>query len=210
MLPFCDKCVWKQNCKREKTPCNAIEALNKICEKQVTEEKRALIREYAKALDVVEYEVSPELQALGEQVIDHMPELSIIRDFGVRVGYVLSYYPKIKNRRIICGDCRKVTEAYTAYLPFDFIVTFYQPNIAYMSANQQKILMLHELRHIGMGPKGLRLEPNDVEDFADILARYGITWNGWQTEVPDILAGDDDGKGKTNKKGGRNRQKMAT
>jgi len=67
-----------------------------------------------------------------------------------------------------------------------------------MTENQKKILMLHELRHIGIGEKGFRIENHDVEDFRDILERFGIEWNGFDQEVPDILAevkaGGDGGK----------------
>ena len=37
--------------------------------------------------------------------------------------------------------------------------------------------MYHELKHIGMGPKGLKIEPHDVENFSDILEKYGLDWN---------------------------------
>ena len=60
-----------------------------------------------------------------------------------------------------------------------------------MSENQRKILMLHELKHIGIGEKGLKLEEHDREDFADILKRYGIDWNMHGEEVTDILSEDN-------------------
>ena len=138
-----------------------------------------------------------------------MPELSIIRDYDAKIGYVRSYETKKDKGRSINADCRKINGTFTAYLPFDFIVTFYEPNIYHMSENQKKILMLHELRHIGIGERGFRIENHDVEDFRNILDRFGIEWNGFDQEVPDILpevkAGGDGvkkNKGKRKKKQG--------
>ena len=52
--------------------------------------------------------------------------------------------------------------------------------------------MLHELKHIGIGEKGLKIENHDVEDFKDILYRYGLDWNGLDKDISDILAGGED------------------
>lgn len=209
---FCEECCWKPDCKEHKTNCNAIGALYKICAEQDHETKTILIREYAKELGVIEYEVSAELQALGEKVISGMPELSYIRDYDIKIGYVMSYYPKRQEGKIRCGECKKINGIYTAFLPFDFVITFYYPNIYYMTDNQKKVLMLHELKHIGIGPKGLRIEPHDIEDFDSILNRYGLRWNGFGNDVTDILAGggDEAAQEKNDPETGRKRQKMAT
>lgn len=209
MNPICEGCINYKACKKQKTPCKALSALYKISEEQDRAAKEALIREYAREIGIIECEVSPELQLLGKAVIAGMPELAYIQAYDIRVGFVLSYESKVKNGKIVMADCRKVTGPYKAYLPFDFIVTFYEPNMAYMTDNQKKVLMLHELKHAGIGPKGLRMEPHDIEDFENILTRYGLRWNAFGNDVPDILAGGDGAK-ENNQKGGRKRQKMAT
>ncbi|CQR71664.1 hypothetical protein SOV_04600 [Sporomusa ovata DSM 2662] len=194
MNPVCESCPRKAICKKEKTPCSALEELYKIGQEQDRQAKSELIREYAKQIGVIDYEVSEELRHIGEQVISGMPELSYIPGYDIRVGYVLSYESKKKDGKIIAADCRKVTGPYKAYLPFDFIVTFYEPNMAYMTENQRKLLMLHELKHIGIGPKGIRIEPHDVEDFQSILDKYGLRWNAFGNDVPDIMAGGGSGE----------------
>ena len=83
-----------------------------------------------------------------------------------------------------------MTELYRAYLPYDFIITFFERNTGFLNENQLKVLMYHELRHIGIGEKGLKIVPHDVEDFSDILSRYGLDWNHINKELPDILGGD--------------------
>jgi hypothetical protein len=199
-MSFCNECAAKNYCEELGMRCRAYKAIYELCDEAVTSNKAELIRGYAKELDIIEYEVSHELQQLGESVVANMPELHIIRDYGVKIGYVISYYSKNKDGKSVFADCRKVTNTYTAFLPFDFIITFYDPNTYLLTDNQKKILMLHELKHIGMGPKGLRVEPHDIEDFAGILQNYGLNWNGYQVDVPDILAGGDDETGAQEKK----------
>ena len=168
--------------------CAALKELLKLYRDLRTEEKTAITKDLRKELSLVDYEVADDLRVLAEKIISAMPELSIIRDYEIRVGYVRSFEAKRDKGKQINADCRKVNGTYTAYLPYDFIVTFYEPNIYNMSENQKKILMLHELRHIGIGERGFRIENHDVEDFRDILDRFGIEWNGFDQEVPDILA----------------------
>jgi len=50
--------------------------------------------------------------------------------------------------------------------------------------------MLHELRHITLGEKGLKIRPHDIEDFKDILETYGLDWNEPGKDLPDILGGE--------------------
>lgn len=186
---FCDGCCFEHECSGGEAVCKAADALHKICAEQDIDHKAALIRGYAKQLGVIEYEVSEQLQELGDKVIDGMPDLAFIRDFDIKVGFVISYVPKRQDLKAIMGQCRKVTGVDTAYLPFNFIIVFYQPNITYMTENQLKVLMYHELKHIGMGPKGLRIEPHDIEDFGVIISRYGLKWDGFGNDVSDIVAG---------------------
>lgn len=187
-VPICENCVVLV-CQE---PCAAMLKLNELHRELRMEEKAGIIEELRQELALVDYEVADDLRELGEKVIMAMPELHIIPDFNIRVGYVRSHEAKQgKGNKAIMADCRKVNGTYTAYLPFDFIVTFYEPNTYHMSENQKKILMLHELKHIGVGEKGFKIEHHDVEDFVDILYRFGIEWNGFDQDVPDILAGGD-------------------
>ncbi|MDQ7095958.1 putative metallopeptidase [Desulfosporosinus sp. PR] len=180
---ICKKCIIKCG-----DSCAALNELMRTYETLKTKERIEIIGDLRKELDIIDCETADDLKELGEKVIQAMPELNIIKDYGVRIGYVRSYEAKRDKGRQINADCKKVNGTYTAYLPFDFIVTFYEPNVYYMTENQIKILMLHELRHIGIGERGLRLEPHDVEDFQNILSRFGIDWNEFDHEVPDILA----------------------
>jgi len=191
MNDICAGCINKNMCQHEGWICGALRSLYRIGEEQDLQRREELTRDYAKELDVFECEVSEELQQLGEMIIAGKPELLYIALNNIKIGYVVSYKGKKQDGRIVHADCRKVIPLYRAFLPFDFVITFYFPNTHYMTDNQKKILMLHELKHVGIGPKGLRVEPHDIEDFTSIISKYGIDWDGFGQDVPDILAGGD-------------------
>ena len=203
-IPACESCSHNRVCD-EIGNCSAINTLVEIYNDARYQQKEEIIKRLRSELDVRDYEEAHDLKELAEKVISAMPELGEIRAFNIRVAYVRSYEAKRDKGKVVYADCRKVNGTYTAYLPFDFIVTFYEPNTYILSENQKKILMLHELRHIGIGERGFRIENHDVEDFRDILYRFGIEWNGFNQDVEDILAGGGDGQ----KQGHKQEQKRS-
>jgi predicted metallopeptidase len=196
-------------------PCMALKFLFKLYKEKRTEEKREIIAKFRSALDIIDFEPAEDLQKLGEAIINRFVELSFIKNFDIKIGYIRAYESKTNKGRATFADCRKVTGSYQAYLPFDFLITFYDPNVIILTENQRKIVMYHELRHIEMTPKGLTVRPHDIEDFESILKEHGLNWNQFGNEVPDILSGGgDDGEGQERKgqkgKKGRNRQNLET
>ena len=154
-------------------PCAALDSLYCIWDEQNEKDKTTLIRNLKKQLGIREAEPSRKLKTLANKIINKYPEFSFIREWNVKIGYVISQERKA-GEKIIYADCRKVQEVYKAYLPFDLIITFYERNTGFLNENQLKILMYHELKHITMGEKGLKLQPHNIEDFRDILEKYGI------------------------------------
>ena len=187
---FCKTCGMILTCSKQKFQCRAVNELYNLSRANGLEKRQELLDQYATDLEVFQCEVSEELRQLAEKIIAARPELYYIEEFNIRVGYVLSYEAKKKDGRIVNADCRKVTGPFVAYLPYDFVITFYEPNISYMSDNQKKILMLHELRHVGIGMKGFIVSPHEVEDFRGIIKEFGISWDDFNAEVSDILAGE--------------------
>ncbi|MEN6312786.1 MAG: putative metallopeptidase [Clostridiaceae bacterium] len=185
----CDECGNYSICKDNNYICPAKAKLHEIYKQTRTTDRHQLVKKLQKQLNIRDAEPNKDMQKLAERIIARFPELSIIPEYGIRIGYVLSQ-EQPPGTKIKYADCCKVKLTYQAWLPYDFIITFYEPNTELLSENQKKILMLHELKHIGIGEKGLKLEEHDREDFADILKRYGIDWNCYDEEVPDILGED--------------------
>ncbi len=182
---ICDNCCYDNGCESR---CAAFIELYKLWNIQNKKDKTIKIRNLKKQLEIMEAEASNDLRYLGMKIINKYPEFSFIKEWGIKIGYVVSQEKK-SGEKITYADCRKVTDVYKAYLPYDFIITFYERNTGFLNENQLKILMYHELRHIGIGEKGLKIVPHDIEDFSDILTKYGLDWNSHGKELPDILGG---------------------
>lgn len=186
MTKICNKCKWEKDCE---IPCKALDELYRIWDEQNKKDKTIRVRNLKRQLGIREAEPSNELRYLATKIINRYPEFDFIKEWDIKIGYVISQEKK-RGEKIIYADCRKVQEVYKAYLPYDFIITFYEFNTGFLNENQLKILMYHELKHIGMGPKGPKIEPHEIEDFIDILENYGLDWNMPDKEVADMLGGD--------------------
>jgi predicted metallopeptidase len=112
--------------------------------------------------------------------MQEFPDLSYISEFDIRIGYVRNFDRKCKGEQLIFGRCVKVPITYQAFLPFDFIIELFEPNIELLTDEQLKILIYHELLHIDIGPKGPKVKPHDIEDFYTIIDRFSSRWNDFQ------------------------------
>ncbi len=183
---ICRKCYKKEECE---VPCAALEILYQIYNEQNKKDKTIRVRNLKRQLGIRDAEPSNELRYLATKIINRYSEFSFIKEWGIKIGYIISQERK-RGEKIIYADCRKVQEVYKAYLPYDFIITFYENNTGFLNENQLKILMYHELKHIGIGPKGFKIIPHDIEDFSNILEDFGLDWNCLDKELPDILGGE--------------------
>ena len=123
-----------------------------------------------------------DLRNLAEKVIKTYSNLDTLKNYKnqVRIGYQWSNKEKKNKGRITYGDCTLVSEKLKEFIDYDFIITFYV-NAYNISAKAREMLMYHELRHIGIYEKDIGefkfyLEPHTLEDFTDIVEKYGINW----------------------------------
>jgi predicted metallopeptidase len=188
-IELCTRCG--KGCGKDES-CLALDDLYKLYEVKRKEEKRELLSELRSQLKLVDYEPADDIRELAEKLIIKKPELNFINEFGITIGYARAYEGKKSKGRATFADCRKLNGSYLAYLPYDFLITVYDPNMAILSDNQQKIVVYHELRHIGINQHGLYVVPHDIEDFESILREYGLNWSEFDNEVTDILGGEGD------------------
>ncbi len=115
--------------------------------------------------EIKENEVFKEL---GESIIETLfPELA-----DTQIAWLLSEEKKQSNGKAVFADCTKVNKRYSWCCPYDFMITVYEPNVARFTDEQIRILLEHELMHVGK--KGVI--PHDAEDFVEIIRKYGIDW----------------------------------
>lgn len=118
---------------------------------------------------------------IAKQLIDDIPELNYIYESRVRILCLESELEKKEGNRAILGQCEKVADKYKWAIPYDFMITVFQPNVERLSRKQKRILILHELLHIGILVDGNEeryfIRKHDYEEFALIIRRFGIDWS---------------------------------
>lgn len=81
----------------------------------------------------------------------------------------------------VYGDCEKIADSKRWAIDADFVITLYKPNIVGFTEDQLKVLLLHELMHVGVdvndkGDIKKYIVPHSVQDFRYILDKYGFDW----------------------------------
>ena len=117
---------------------------------------------------------------LAEELIETEAELDYIEQSNVKIAYLESDQCKKKGDGIVHGECEKIPAKYRWAIPEDFSITLFFNNNIGLSEKQIKILLFHELLHIGIdyGENGevYKIVPHDVEDFKLIINRFGLDW----------------------------------
>ena len=99
--------------------------------------------------------------------------------------------PKKRSGKVILGTAEVVSAKYNYLTGIDFIISIFKETWDIMAEEQRKALLDHEMTHmfVGEDKEGnpvYKIVPHDIEDFAEILNRYGVDW-------ADNIYIDDDG-----------------
>ena len=125
----------------------------------------------------VEYKPSSKLEEIAKKVIDDHVNLVHLESPDCRILYQYCTQQKMKKDKIVYADCEKIKEKLKAFLPYDFIITFYEPNTMMLSQEYLEKLMYHELLHVGFEGAGkYYIVPHDIEDFRDVIDKWGLDW----------------------------------
>ena len=111
--------------------------------------------------------------------------LEYIRNSNVTIIYLSSEEERKSKVKITCGECEKVPEKYKWSIPADFTITIFEPNVEKFTEEQIRILLFHELLHVGIEFDGNEekyfVRPQDLEDFKYIIDNFGTEWS-WVNE----------------------------
>ena len=126
--------------------------------------------------------ICEEYAKIGAELIQVEAELEHIRDSDVSIVYLSSGYKKTKAGGVVRGQCEKIQDKYKWGIPADFTVTIFEPNIEGFTDEQLRILIFHELMHVGIdrkedGTEVYSIRPHDLEDFRYIVDRFGAGWD---------------------------------
>lgn len=125
--------------------------------------------------------INEEYSIIANELINTMPELEYIKESMVTIIYLESDLEKKLKNRTINGECEKVPDKYKWAVPCDFTITIFNPNVERFSDDQIRILLFHELLHVGIEVDGNEekyfIKPHDYEEFKTIIDRYGMDWD---------------------------------
>ena len=127
-------------------------------------------------------QISDEYAQIGAEIIDTEESLIDIRNSRATIIYLTSESKKLAKGKKVCGECEKVPDKYKWSIPADFTITVFLPNIAGFTDEQKRILIFHELLHVGIefgadGTETYTVNPHNYEDFKEIIDRYGTDWS---------------------------------
>lgn len=121
--------------------------------------------------------INEDYAEIANDLINEEPALSQLKDVDFTIVYLGSDATPTSNGRIIHGKCEKVPDKFKWGLPADVTITIYDGNVEDFTAEQLRILIFHELLHVGVDEDGAPcINPHDTEDFAVILDRFGAHW----------------------------------
>ena len=120
------------------------------------------------------YQLAPALDELAKDII--VTEGLDIREASIRYMLV---YPNISP--LVAGRCIRCAKELKYFGECDYIIQMSGDLWETLDDDTQKVLMHHELLHVFVGtdrkgdPK-FSLVNHDVQDFSDLIRRYGIVW----------------------------------
>ena len=126
--------------------------------------------------------INKNYERIARELIDSEPELDYIKQSRARIIYLESDASKKNGTdRLVYGECEKVASKNQWAISADFTITVYTNNVIGMSEEQIKILLFHELLHVGIdygtdGGEIYSVKKHDLEDFKVIIDKFGTDW----------------------------------
>ena len=128
------------------------------------------------------YERSEKYEQLGKEVINDVPELLYLAN--IPICFMASDKRKRKSKFLVYGECIKVNELSKDFCPYEFLIVVYEPNTERFNEQQFKILLEHELLHVGVEYDDFSgeiiktyINDHDYTDFKQIANKYGVDWD---------------------------------
>ena len=126
--------------------------------------------------------ISEKYAKIGHELISEEDELSDLYMSTASIIYLSSQHKKIEKKEKIYAQCEKVPNRYKWGIPADFTITIFEPNVEGFTDEQLRILIYHELLHIGIkfnddGTETRFIRPHDLEDFKLIINKFGTDWS---------------------------------
>lgn len=123
---------------------------------------------------------------MAKELINTKEKLQYLKAAPCTIVYLESTHEKKHKGKLVLGQCEKVQEKNKWGIPADFTITIFEPNVECLTEEQLKIVMFHELLHIGEDYESVT--PHDLEDFKYIIDRFGVDWAKKEEAIETIKA----------------------
>ena len=119
---------------------------------------------------------------IAAKIIEEEDSLIDVANSHAAIIYLSSDRECKSKDKITHAVCEKVADKNKWAIPCDFTITVYEPNVVGFTEDQLRILLFHELLHVGVeftedGQEKYSIKPHDYEDFKIITDRYGTDWS---------------------------------
>ena len=126
--------------------------------------------------------INTNYEEIAQELIDNEPELAYIKNSQVKIAFLESDKSKKADKdKLVLGECEKVAAKNKWAINYDFTITLFKNNLIGLTLDQIKIVLFHELLHVGIeqGPDGTEtysVVKHDLEEFKTIIDRFGTDW----------------------------------
>ena len=123
------------------------------------------------------YTRSENLRLIAQTCMEEFDDLAHLDDPGCRIAYQYCDQEKQNKGKVVFADTEVIKEKLREYCPYEFLITFYEPNCQGLDDEHLKRLMYHELKHVGWdGDNKFGINPHDYEDFQACIDKWGPDW----------------------------------
>ena len=124
--------------------------------------------------------INEEYSKIGRELIETEEALVDIINSRATIIFLSSDKKKMEKGKVVHAECEKISDKYKWGIPADYTITVFEPNCQGFSDRQMRILLFHELLHVGIefrdGSEKYTTNPHDLEDFKLIIERFGPRW----------------------------------
>ena len=129
--------------------------------------------------------ISEKYEKIAMELIEKHPVLDDLKRFieakRIKLIFLESTKAKKSTQGVVHAECEKIADSKRWAIDADFVIVVYKPNVEIFTEAQLKVLLLHELMHIGVevsekGDLKKYIVPHSVQDFRYILEKYGMNW----------------------------------
>lgn len=135
--------------------------------------------------------INEEYSKIGRELIETEEALVDILNSRATIIFLSSDKKKMEKGKVVHAECERISDKYKWGIPADYTITVFEPNCQGFSDRQMRILLFHELLHVGIefrdGSEKYTTNPHDLEDFKLIIERFGARWS-------EIDSSEEEGK----------------